>query len=223
MYPQALVTAALRAGLDIIGICDHNAADNARYVMKAARETGLTVFPGMEVTSREEVHIVSLFENIEPLLALQEIVNEALPGTNDEAAFGCQAIVNDLDEVEGMSERLLIGATTLPLEMIVDTIHKLGGMAIAAHIDRDSFGIIGQLGFIPDALHLDALEVSFKTRLDRVRKLFPELARYAFVTSSDAHRISDIGRAFTTFELEQATIPEFVLAFEGRNGRRIMD
>lgn len=223
MYPQALVTAALKAGLDIIGICDHNAADNARYVIKAARKTGLTVFPGMEITSREEVHILSLFENLEPLLALQEIVTTALPGTNDEAAFGCQAIVNEDDEVEGISERLLIGSTTLPLEMIVDTIHKLGGMAIAAHIDRDSFGIIGQLGFVPEDLPLDALEVSFRTKLNHVREQFPELARYSFVTSSDAHRINDIGRAFTTFELEQATIPEFMLGLKGRNGRRIMD
>ena len=40
--------------------------------------------------------------------------------------FGCQAIVNELDEVEGFNERLLIGATELALADLVRHIHDLG-------------------------------------------------------------------------------------------------
>jgi len=223
MYPRALVAGSIKAGLDVIGICDHNAAENAGYVMSAADGKGLTVFPGMEITSREEVHILSLFENVEPLYTLQKIVYEALPGVNDETVFGCQAIVNEHDEVEGVSEKLLIGSTTLSLETIVETVHDLGGIVIAAHVDRESFGIIGQLGFIPDTLSLDALEVSYRTNPAEFMKKFPELSRYPFITSSDAHRIEDIGRAYTVLEIRQPTIEECLKAFGGSAGRRIVE
>ncbi len=223
MYPRALVAGSIKAGLDVIGICDHNAAENAGYVMSAADGKGLTVLPGMEITSREEVHILSLFENVEPLYTLQKIVYEALPGVNDENVFGCQAIVNEHDEVEGVSEKLLIGSTTLSLETIVETVHDLGGIVIAAHVDRESFGIIGQLGFIPDTLSLDALEVSYRTNPAEFMKKFPELSRYPFITSSDAHRIEDIGRACTVLEIRQPTIEECLKAFGGSAGRRIVE
>jgi len=42
-----------------------------------------------------------------------------LPGVNQEEIFGCQAIVNDRDEVEGMNEHLLIGAVDLPLQDVI--------------------------------------------------------------------------------------------------------
>lgn len=223
MYPRALVARSIETGLNVIGICDHNSAENVRYITAAARGTDLTVFPGMEITSREEVHVLSLFDNIEPLFELQGVVHDALPGMNDEKVFGCQAIVNEQDEVEGFCDRLLIGSTTLPLETIVDSIHRLGGLVIAAHVDRDSFGIIGQLGFIPDTLRLDALEVSRKTSLAGARKQFAELNRYPLITSSDAHRITDIGRVWTELELEKATIAECLMAFKGQSGRRIVE
>ncbi len=223
MYPRAIVARALEAGLDIIAISDHNASENTEYVIKAARGTRLTVFPGMEITSREEVHILSLFEKPEPLAALQEIVYRSLPGVNDEDAFGCQAVVNDRDEVEFLSERLLIGSTTLSIEEIVETVHGLGGAAIAAHIDRESFGIIGQLGFIPATVRFDALEVSRRTGIAAARRMFPELADYTFISSSDAHRIEDIGLGSTLMLLEEPTLAECLMALEGLRNRRIAE
>ncbi|OPL14494.1 MAG: hypothetical protein AVO39_08970 [delta proteobacterium MLS_D] len=223
MYPRAIVARALEAGLDIIAISDHNASENTEYVIKAARGSRLTVFPGMEITSREEVHILSLFEKPEPLAALQEIVYRSLPGVNDEDAFGCQAVVNERDEVEFLSKRLLIGSTTLSIEEIVETVHGLGGAAIAAHIDRESFGIIGQLGFIPATVRFDALEVSRRAGVAAVRHMFPELEGYALISSSDAHRIEDIGRGSTIMMLEEPTLAECLMAFAGRGGRRILD
>jgi hypothetical protein len=223
MYPRAVVSMSLARRLDIIAICDHNSSENVPYVIQCAKGTGLTVLPGMEITSSEEVHVLALFDKLENLSPLQDLVYRHLPGNNDEDIFGCQAIVNEHDEVEGLSERLLIGATTLPLQQIVSDIRRFGGLAIAAHIDRESFGILGQLGFIPEGLALDALEISRRTGLAEARRRWPEFAQSAFVESSDSHIITDIGKGLTRAFLEEATTAELRMAFEKKNGRYLLE
>ena len=223
MYPRAVVAMSLARRLDIIAICDHNSSENVQYVIKCAEGTGLAVLPGMEITSSEEVHILALFDKLENLNHLQGLVYRHLPGKNDENIFGCQAIVNEHDEVEGLSERLLIGATTLPLHEIVSEIHSLGGLAIAAHIDRESFGILGQLGFIPDGLPLDALEITRRTGLAGARRRYPELARLPMIESSDSHVITDVGKGITRALMEEATTSELKMAFEKKSGRCILE
>jgi 3',5'-nucleoside bisphosphate phosphatase len=221
MYPSAVVGRALAEKLDVIAVCDHNASENVPYVIRAAQGHKLVVLPGMEITSREEVHLLSLFDSMEGLGRLQEIVNSHLPGQNDENRFGCQAIVNELDEVEGFNDRLLIGATELALADLVRHIHDLGGIAVASHIDRESFSVISQLGFVDPDIPLDALEVSRRTGLAEARKRYPELAGYPFLTSSDAHRCDEIGKGYTAFLLEEPSVHELKMAFSGRGGRRI--
>ncbi|MCX5834870.1 MAG: PHP domain-containing protein [Deltaproteobacteria bacterium] len=223
MSPRALVRKSIDERLDIIAVCDHNASENVGYTIKAAEGTNLIVLPGMEVTSSEEVHVLALFESQEGLLKLQDLVYANLPGKNDEAIFGCQAIVNELDEVEGLNERLLIGATGIPLDRIVGRIHELGGLVIASHIDREGFSLLGQLGFIPSDLALDAVEVSPRTGLKGARTRFPELAAYPLVEFSDAHRPGEVGQGVTKIYLERGTLSELKMAFEKRNGRYIQE
>ena len=125
MSPMRILTAAKKKEIDIIGICDHNSSENSLAVMNAAKKMNINVLPGMEVTSQEEVHVLALFDEIENALKLQEHVYKNLPGENDEDAFGMQVIVNEKEEVLGLNNKLLIGATTIPLEKIIQTIHSL--------------------------------------------------------------------------------------------------
>ena len=223
MYPRALVERSIATGLDLIAICDHNASENVPYVIKAARGKPLAVLPGMEITSREEVHTLALFDNLEGLLNIQEIVYGALTGLNDEDAFGCQAVVNEEDEVEELNPRLLIGATGLSLEEILKRIREAGGIAIASHIDRESFSVISQLGFIPEDIRFDALEISKTTGIRQARSRFPEYEGYAFIQNSDAHFLKDIGSVYTDFILAEPTVAELKMAFAGECGRGIED
>jgi PHP family Zn ribbon phosphoesterase len=224
LYPSALVRRARTAKLDIIAVCDHNATENCPYVLRAAAAEGgaLAVLPGMEITSREEVHLLALFDRLEPLARLQETVYAHLPGENDEARFGCQAIVNDRDEVEGFNHRLLIGATELGLDELLERIHRLGGIAIASHIDRGCFSVLSQLGYLDPSMPFDALEVTQRTGLEGARQRYPELDRYPFLTSSDAHRLEEIGQGVTEMVLETPGIGELKRAFAGQGGRRIV-
>ena len=220
MSPLAIVKRAQALGVDILGICDHNSAENAPAVLEAARRHGVHVLPGMEVTSSEEVHILALFDEVEPARKLQETVYRHLPGENDEKTFGMQVIANADDEVLGFNQKLLIGATTLGVEEIVKNVHSLQGLAIAAHIDRESYSLIGQLGFVPDDLPLDALEISPGISHDEaVRRYAPSLP---LVQSSDAHKEEEIGRCRTVFLVEEASIEEIRKALEERAGRRIV-
>ena len=223
MHPQALVEKALTSRLDVIAICDHNASENVPYVIKAAQGKNLKIIPGMEITSSEEVHLIALFESMADLSAIQATVYRHLAGVNDENRFGIQAIVNETGEVEGFNNKLLIGATDIPLNEILDLVHEQNGLAIASHIDRESFSVLGQLGFIDENFDFDALEISALLDLKKARAQYATLNRYAFITSSDAHYLRDIGKVFTKIMMAEPSIAELKMAFQNQNGRHILE
>jgi len=220
MSPKRILASALEKNIDIIGICDHNSTSNSEAVIKAAKGKNIRVIPGMEVTSEEEVHVLALFDDMESAMKLQEQIHANLPGKNDQEAFGMQVLVNEEEEVLGFDDHLLIGATTTPLEHIVRLIHSLDGLAIASHIDREAFSLVGQLGFIPDEVELDALEISPRMSFQQADKKYR--TSFPLITSSDAHDPGDIGKSFTTFLLEEASLTEIKKALNNENGRRLI-
>jgi predicted metal-dependent phosphoesterase TrpH len=220
MSPKGILSSAAKKDIDTIGICDHNSSENSPAMMNAAKKMNVTVLPGMEVTSQEEVHVLALFDGIENALKLQGDVYKNLPGENDEKAFGMQVVVNEKEEVLGFNKKLLIGATTIPLEEVIRLIHSFSGIAIASHIDRESFSIISQLGFIPDNLELDALEISPNITFKEARKRYAD--DYPITCSSDAHYPDDIGKRFTSFLLEDITVAEIKKALNNEEGRKLI-
>ncbi len=215
MVPTAIVRRARAVDLNMIAICDHNSAENVAAVAEAGRRESLAVIPGVEVTSREEVHVLGLFDSEQGALAMQDVVYANLPGENDEEAFGPQRVVDAQDRVTGANRRLLIGATNLGLEQAVDAIHGCGGLAVAAHVDRQSFGLIGHLGFVPPGLKLDALEVSPRAAAAARHDL-------PLVTGSDAHGLERIGEARTSFWIEHPGAGELGKALRNEDGRRAL-
>jgi PHP family Zn ribbon phosphoesterase len=206
----------------MIAVCDHNSARNVAAVMRAAEGAATEVIPGLEVTTLEEIHIVTLFPTVESAYRMQEEVYARLTGRNDEGVFGCQVVVDEFDQVEDLDERLLIGASTIPVARLVRMTHELEGLAIASHVDRPGYGIFGQLGFIPDDLELDALEVSYRSDYGRILAEHKEASRYPLITSSDAHYPEDIGRAYTTARMASATFSELRMALAGAEGRALV-
>jgi hypothetical protein len=204
MHPAAIVRGAVERGLDGVAICDHNAADNVAASVRAGRAAGCVALPGMEITTEEEVHLVALLPDVAAAGVLHARVAAALPGRNAPATFGEQVIANEDAEVLGFNPSLLAGATSWSVDRAVDEIHRAGGLAIAAHADRERFGIAGQLGFVPPGLALDAVEVSAATALDAGRRRYAVPLGVPAVTGSDAHTPAEIGRAVTFLHLERA-------------------
>lgn len=223
MSPLGLVQEALRKGLDLIGVCDHNSAENVLAVKKAGSRLGLNVLGGMEVSTSEEVHVLVFFDHDDDLLRFQEIVYSHLDGVNDEKAFGEQVIADEDDVVVGFCPRLLIGATGLPLQKVVEAARGISpeSLVIAAHVDREAFGVIGQLGFIPPGLGLDAVEVSGFLTADEARQRFPDCNRYPIIRGSDAHEPADLGKRVSTFLIEDGTVKEIKKALAGIDGRKM--
>ena len=219
MLPTTIIKQARDKNVDVVGICDHNSAENVLAVRKAGEKEGVQVLGGMEISSSEEVHILAFFDDDGALLEMQNIVYENLFGENDEKYFGEQLIVDEYDKIIGSTNKLLIGSTSLGIDRIVELVHSLGGLAVASHVDRDSFSIITQLGFIPKELPLDALELSWRCELSEVNNY--ESYGLPLVKSSDAHFLSDIGKAVTTFSLSVPSFSEVVMAFHNVEGRAV--
>ncbi len=222
MSPREIVKTAEEKGLDIIAITDHNSAENIIAAIKASENMRLNVLAGMEISSSEEAHILALFDSIESIMKLQETVYDNLmPGENDEKLFGEQIVVNEKDEVLGFNKRMLIGATMLTAQEIVDTIHSLGGISIASHIDKDAFSIISQLGFITEDLAFDALEMSPNITRGQAEESFESYNSFTWISSSDAHYIDDIGKRTTSFFMNKPTLEEMVMAMKKLDGRKV--
>ena len=222
MSPKKIVKQSLEVGLDLIALCDHNSAENAAATMREGKRQGVQVLPGMEICSKEEVHILALFDELAPALEMQAYVYANLPGENKTEVFGFQIIANEQDEVISENPRLLIGATRLGLHDIVEKTHVLGGINISCHVDRPAYGIINQLGFIPEDLNLDGLEVSYRIKLAEAAQTIPGVENLSFVTASDAHFLNDIGKTYTVFELAEPSLAEIRLALAEKDGRRIV-
>lgn len=223
MSPLAIVKQAKKKGLDVIGICDHNSSKNVVAVRQAGWHEGLAVIGGIEVCSREEVHILCLFDEEQSLQEMQSLIDQNLQGENNAELFGQQCVCDEYDAILGWETKLLIGATGLGVEEIVESIHRLGGLAIASHVDRDSFSILSQLGFVPEGLQIDALEVSPRHSVEEARDCFPQTRDYPLVRFSDAHRLEEIGIAFTTFTAVSPCVTELGKALLGREGREVIN
>jgi predicted metal-dependent phosphoesterase TrpH len=220
MSPRRIVAEALHNGLDIIAVTDHNSSGNCTAVMGAAEGTPLTVLPGMEVCTEEEVHVLALFESSASAAAMQAEVYKHITGANDPEVFGLQVIASECDEVEGIEERLLIGATGLSLEEVVDKVHDLGGLAIASHIDRERNGILGQLGFIPAQSKFDAVEVTHAVGTDEAERFFRQGPHFPMIRNSDAHEPARLGGETTWYLLGAPSLAEIRLALRREGGRR---
>ncbi len=223
MHPGALVKKALEANLDLIAICDHNSSENVPYVIKAAYGKNIKILPGMEITTKEETHLLAIFDTLSDLALLQAIVYNNLPGTNDENRFGIQAVVNENAEVEEINNKLLMGAANISLDAAISYIHQFNGLAVAAHIDRENFSVLSQLGFIDAGMNFDALEISPVMGIKQAREKYKELSNYPFITSSDAHYIKDIGTSVTKVLMEKPSLAELKMAFKKENGRQILE
>jgi predicted metal-dependent phosphoesterase TrpH len=221
MTPREIVERSLQKGLDFVAVCDHNSAENTAAAVRYGRQRGLWVLAGLEINSREEVHTLAIFEEAERALEMQAVVYRQLRGTNRPEIFGDQVVVNEFDEVEGFNDRMLIGATRLALHELIAEIHRLGGVSISSHVDRPSYSILSQLGFIPPDLAVDALEISGNADQAVLAGLAPEVNRLPVLSSSDAHFPNDIGKASTSFLMRSLSWSEFRMALAGKDGRGV--
>ncbi|NPV53331.1 MAG: PHP domain-containing protein [Firmicutes bacterium] len=193
MTPAAIMEEACRKGIKLVGIADHNSAENAIACLRAGARHGVCVLPGMEVQTLEEIHVLTFFGSIEGLITWQEEVYAHLPAElNREEFLGEQLILGEEGEVTGKCSRLLLTSTDLSLAEVVRKVRELGGLPIPAHIDRPSYSLIRNLGFVPPGLPVAALELSPHISREEACRRFPWVRDFPLIASSDAHRLHEM-------------------------------
>lgn len=192
MTPHNIVGMAKLNGLDLIALTDHNCALNVPAAVKAGAELGLTVVPGMELETSEEIHVVVLFPSVEAALACGEAVAaRRLPVKNRPDIYGRQVVMNERDEEIGEVNDLLVVATDIGVYDVAAFAARYGGVAYPAHADKPANGILQILGALDPLMGFAAAEAS-----PRADETFCEkLARdgYKVMYGSDAHYLEDIG------------------------------
>lgn len=221
MIPPLIVQQALEQQIDLIAVTDHNASVNVEAVQKAARGTKLTVLPGMEVQSREDVHLLTIFENLDVLNIWQKEVDVALPDKQNNAdLFGEQFVVDEKGGFLRNEPRLLLTSTHFSIDEIFERVDDLGGLVIPAHVDRTTYGLLPTLGLVSEKWNVSALEISGRTTPEKATETFPALHRYPLIQNGDVHRLDEF-LGTTVFTLLSPTLMEISMAFKKISGRDV--
>ena len=213
MTPNNLINMSIIKGLDAVALTDHNACENVRAAAAVAGDK-IIFIPGMEVETSEEVHIVTLFPTADAAEEMQRILVDSSPYIpNRPEIFGNQYIMDENDEICGEIDRMLVTASGLDIYTVVAAAKDLGGIAYPAHIDRESYSVLSNLGFIPPDLDISAVEITEKSRT----ALEGEYSnRYNIITSSDAHYLWDISERNHYIEVSDASVRGILNAISNR-------
>ena len=218
MSPKNIVKRAVEEKLDIIAITDHNHTKNIEVTQNIAKRYNIEVIPGVEVNSKEEVHILAYFQDIKKTELFQEFIDlnrsEIL---NTDHRFGYQLVVDEDDNILEDIKYLLTAALSSSIEEITEKVAELDGICIPAHVNKYAYSIISQLGFIPKNLKIQAIE-QIRPFNNEILKLY-----YGFSTivTSDAHHPEQIGSNYSLFCIEKPDFNELKLALLNQQGREV--
>ncbi|MBP5734001.1 MAG: PHP domain-containing protein, partial [Lachnospiraceae bacterium] len=141
MTPNNIVNMCKLKGLDMIAVTDHNTAKQLPVIQKVADYVGVALLPGMELTTKEEAHMLAYFRTVEEAVDFSDYIYTHLPPIkNKPKLFGVQAYMDEDDEIIAEEERLLITALDLSIDELFGEITNRGGLAIPAHINRGTNG-----------------------------------------------------------------------------------
>lgn len=115
--PEQWVQRAIEKGLNCVAVTDHNTGDMVDAIKTAAIGTGLTVFPGVEITcDTSKVHLLILFD----ITKTTSDINDFLIRCGiDRNMFADQ-----------------LASTTQTIIQIAEVAHDHGAIVIPAHIDE---------------------------------------------------------------------------------------
>lgn len=193
MTPSNIVNLANIMGYNAIALTDHNTCGNCEATMRVGERVGITVIPGMELCTTEEVHIVCLFPTIEKAMQFSDYIYSTLPPVkNKPSIFGEQIYCNENDDIIGTEEKLLITASSISTAKVVDVVKSFEGICYPAHIDRSSFSILSNLGMIDESFNFNCVEIADLSNEEKLKAEHPQLKSYKIISDSDAHYLENM-------------------------------
>lgn len=214
MAPSEIVARAAAAGMSGIALTDHNSSRNCPAIAECARRAGIGCLYGLEVCTAEEVHVLTLFDTTEQASAMTDWVYAAMiKRVNDPEAFGDQPVVTWDNDIVELEWRILGSAARKTVQETGAKCRELGGLFVAAHVDRPAFSVFSQLGGIPPDAGFDAIEISRTGGEDEWRA---KTEGFAATRSSDAHNLDDVALVWTEIPDAPFTVASLRAAFAAR-------
>ena len=216
MTPVNIAGMAMLAGYDIIALSDHNSCKNCRALIAAAENYGIAAIPAMELTTSEEAHILCILPTLEAAEDFGLYVRERLPDIKNEPEFfGNQYIMDEEENIVGEEDRLLVSATDIGVYDVARLVKSYGGVAIPAHIDRSSFSVISNLGFVDNMMGFDVMEITRNIDPKAFAEEHPELRGKPYIIDSDAHSLEAMPDACYLIDIEEKTAAAVIEAIRG--------
>ena len=217
MTPGNIAGMAKIAGFDVIALSDHNTVKNCPAFLEACSKYEIIGIPGMELNTRDEVHVLCLFPDLDAAMSFDKFVYDRLPDiSNKPELFGEQLIMDVYNNVIGIESKLLINATDIGIYEVEGFVGKYGGVAIPSHMDRTSFSILSNLGFYDKSLGFNVVEFSADADVRKITAKNPELTGVRFVVDSDAHMLGAIHDASRVIETRGTSLEDIINAIKER-------
>lgn len=204
MTPYNLVNMSKLLGLDIIALTDHNTCRNCESAIKVGKEIGLTIIPGMELCTAEEVHVVCLFPDCESAMRFSDYIHTTMPPVkNRPDIFGEQLIMDERDNIIGTEEILLTLASSVSISNVCNIVGSYGGVCYPAHIDRSSYSVLSNLGMITEDMGFSAVEMTADADREMLLRNHPILESATVFVDSDAHYLENLKDAENKINLPE--------------------
>lgn len=196
MTPANIVGYAALEGIQIVAIADHNAIGNVKVAMEVGEAYGVCVVPAMELQTQEDIHVLCLFPTFEALQGFFDAID--FPSIkNKPSVFGNQLIVDEDDNVVATEERLLHVGANIAVERVPSLAESFGGIAVAAHVDREENGMVEILGDVVE--EYGTIELSSHA----TQAHYDRFSAKKIICNSDAHWLDAIGKAGATMTLDE--------------------
>ena len=216
MTPYNLVNMAKLFGYDIIALTDHNSCLNCESAVKIGEKIGITVVPGMELCTSEEIHCVCLFPTVEKAMEFSAYVRTLMPPVkNKEHIFGEQLIMDCEDKILGKEELLLTTAADISIDYLPDTVESYGGVCFPAHINRSSYSIISSLGDFSEYLRVSAFELTPDAGEKEYLEKYKGTQGKIILRSSDAHYLTNMREPEFTVNLPENSAEALIAYLKG--------
>jgi len=197
LSPRLLVEIAAAKNIEVLALTDHNSCLNGPAFNFHCKRLNIIPLYGMEVTTQEEIHMVTLFAELEAAMAFGDFIYSIItPFLNNPEKTGDQVYVDEDDNILGEVEYFLPNAANISVNDIGAKAEECGGIVIPAHIDRPAFSMTSQLGVVVQGswAALECVRIPPVSRFGDLASPLLKTYNYPLITGSDAHYPEHIGR-----------------------------
>ena len=213
MTPCNIAAMAALAGYGLIAVADHNSVGNCKGVMEAADRQGILAVPAMELCTREEVHVLCILPDLDSAGGFERYVYAKTPDVRNRVdIFGRQIQMDGWDRITGEEDRLLISAADIGVYEVYDIVKSYGGTAVPAHVDRQSFSLISNLGIYDPSMRFPVIELT--ADCDGPAFMGKHMIPAPHVVNSDAHSLCRIPDPLRKIRLRDLSAKGVIEALE---------